>query len=107
MVVAEKPEPPVYLTDESKRLWRDIVDQADIDAAAYPILVVLCEAADRRHQARLKIEEMGAVIIDRFGQPKRNPWVDIEDRNAQTMTRAYTALGFNQAPQDSQGKLDF
>ena len=104
---APLPEPPDHLSDTSKLLWARIIQECAIDGAAYPILVMLCEARDRRDEARLKIiESGGAVVKDRFGQLKRNAWVDVEDKNGQLLTRAYTALGLNLAP-PSQGKLDF
>ena len=93
-----KLEPPEHLTDESKWQWRRIVEENAIDVAAYPILIMLYEARDRREHARLMVEQTGgAVMKDRFGQMKANPWAAVERDNALIMIRAYKSLGFDQA----------
>lgn len=109
MLSAEKLAPPDHLSDESRRQWAKIIDDgiATIDAAAYPMFVLLFEARDGREEARLKIIETGgAVIKDRFGQLKMNAWAARERDCAIVMDRAFKSLGFTQAPPDgSQGSL--
>lgn len=108
MELGEKPEPPAHLSDESRRQWREIIDRgvAVIDAAAYPMFVVLFEARDGREEARIKMAETGGPVIkDRFGQLKMNAWAARERDCAIVMDRAFKSLGFTQAPPDTQGKL--
>ena len=54
------------------------------DAAGLALLRAACEAFQRAQEARKLIDRDGAVIIDRFGQPKPHPAVNIErDSRAQ------------------------
>jgi P27 family predicted phage terminase small subunit len=99
-----KVEPPAGLSDESKQLWERICEESAIDAAAASILRTLCEANDRRNEARAAISRDGAVLKDRFGQYKRNPWSDIEISATQIMHRAFRLLGFDQEARGSDGQ---
>lgn len=91
-----KVEPPAGLSEESKQLWERICEESAIDSAAATILRTLCEANDRRNEARVAIARDGAVVKDRFDQYKRNPWADIEVSSTQIMHRAFRLLGFDQ-----------
>jgi phage terminase small subunit len=42
------------------------------------LLVLACEALDRAAQAREAIAEHGPVFVDRYGQPRARPEVQIE-----------------------------
>jgi P27 family predicted phage terminase small subunit len=102
-----KIEPPAGLSDESKQLWTGICEESGIDTAAATILRTLCEANDRRNEARAALAQAGAVLKDRFGQLKRNPWADVEVAQTQIMHRAFRLLGFDQEARggDGQGEL--
>jgi len=77
-----------------------------MDAASYPMWVMLYEAWDGREQARLKIIDTGgAVVPDRFGQLKMNAWAARERDCSIVMDRAFKSLGLTQAPPDVQGSL--
>lgn len=93
----EKVEPPAYLSEDSKLHWGKVVEQATIDAAAYPILVMFFEARDARRVALDEIAVNGRVGKDRFGMLKPSPWCAIERDQALIMIRAYKSLGFDQA----------
>jgi P27 family predicted phage terminase small subunit len=104
---ASKLEPPDHLSEESRRLWRQVTEENSIDAAAYPILLTYFEARDRREDARADIKENGAIYKDRFGAPKMNPSVAIERDQTLIMHRAFRLLGFDQEARggSNQGKL--
>ncbi len=102
-----QPEAPAHLSDVSRNLWAQIIEENTIDAAAVPILLTYCEARDRREQARDQIRELGAVITDRFGVQKISPWVAIERDSTLIMHRAFRLLGFDQEARGdkAQGRL--
>lgn len=102
------PEAPAHLSEESRKLWADIMEENTLDAAAVPILLTFCEARDRREEARAAIKDRGAVIKDRFEVEKISPWVAIERDSTLIMHRAFRLLGFDQEARDgNQGKLSF
>ena len=111
MAPAGKPPvpPPQELSLESQELWKQIVDENAIDAAAYPILLTFFQARDRREQARaaMAAEGGGPVIKDRFGVEKMSPWAAVERDQTLIMHRAFRLLGFDQEPRgtEQQGKL--
>ena|ERR1041385_28817 len=100
-----QPEPPAGLSPLALALWQSVCAESQIDAAAAKILATLCQAYDRRQQARDAIERDGAVYNDRFGAPKISPWVAIERDSTLIMHRAFRLLGFDQEPRGAQGEL--
>ena len=99
-------EPPEHLREESKRIWRAIVNDCDMDAGAMVILLTLCDANDRRLQARESIEEAGSPFVkDRFGIVKGHPGLALERDATLVMQRAYRLLGLDQEPRTQQGEL--
>jgi phage terminase small subunit len=88
--------PPKHLSDESKRIWRSIVADYEIDDAAGLILVSTLEAFDRREDARAEIAKAGAVFTDRWGQPKISPWCSVERDSTLIVQRGFRLLGFDQ-----------
>jgi P27 family predicted phage terminase small subunit len=104
----EKIPAPEHLTEKSKALWEQIVDENEIDAVAAKILLTLCDAMERRDEARKVIAERGITTLDRFNVLKVNPALAIERDSTLIMHRAFRLLGFDQEPRgEQQGKLAF
>ncbi len=104
----DKAEPPQHLSEASRALWVQILEENSIDAAAVPVLMSYLEARDRREQARLEIIATGGpVTTDRFDKMKKNPWIEIERDATLMMQRAFRLLGFDQESRatSDQGKL--
>lgn len=77
--------PPGHLSKESKRLWREILEEYAIeDSAGLRILRTALEAYDRSQAARETIDGKngkdgeGMQVKDRFGQSKPHPLLTIE-----------------------------
>ena len=103
---AVKMEPPAHLSEASRKLWAQVVEENQFDAAAHPILLTYFEARDRREKARAEIQVNGEVFFDRFKCPKVSPWVAIERDQTLIMHRAFRLLGFDQEPRGTdQAKL--
>ena len=99
-----KTEPPKHLTAASRKIWRDIFKDYQIDPAAELILVATLEARDRREEARAQLAKDGSVQTDRFGQKKPHPSIAIERDAAVTMMRGWRLLGFDQEPRGELGR---
>jgi P27 family predicted phage terminase small subunit len=78
---------PKHLSTESKKLWAKLQADYDIsDAAGLLLLRHLLESHDRCLEARETIKREGAVVRDRFNQPKSHAAVAIErDARAQVI----------------------
>jgi phage terminase small subunit len=103
----KKAKPPKHLSAASKRLWREIQESCAIDAAAGPVLVTMLEALDRRQMAGKEIKLTGAVLKDRFGMLKPNPWVAVERDATLIMQRSFRLLGFDQEPRGGANQTRF
>jgi hypothetical protein len=95
---------PKGLSVEARKLYRETIDQYQIDDA--PSLVLLgnaCRALDRLRVAEALIKENGgSVYSDRFGQPKQHPAAARVDAENLTLQRSLRELGINLAPLPSQ-----
>jgi phage terminase small subunit len=91
-------KPPAHLSADSKKLWRSITEDYDIDQAAAMILTATLEARDRKEQARATLAVEGTVQVDRFQQRKPHPSVAIERDASLMMMRGFRLLGFDQEP---------
>jgi phage terminase small subunit len=102
--VTQVTTPPEHLSPESKKVWTDIVGECDMDSAALVILRTLCDANDRRLEARASIEKAGSLFVkDRFGVVKSHPGLAVERDATLAMQRAYRLLGLDQAPSGQMG----
>jgi P27 family predicted phage terminase small subunit len=90
-------KPPAALSKPAKKLWLRLSGELDLDGGGWLMLDLLCEAWDRREQARAAIVAEGAVSQDRFGQKKPSPWVAIERDSTLAIQRSYHALGLDLA----------
>jgi P27 family predicted phage terminase small subunit len=91
-------KPPAKLTAPARKLWRELADELDLDAAGYLMLALLCQIYDRRIEARDAIAKEGAIIKDRWGQAKPSPWLAVERDQTIALQRAYHALGLDLEP---------
>lgn len=70
--------PPKHLRAATKRWWRDVLDEYDLEASDLRLLTLAGEAWDRGQQAREIVDREGMTFTDRFGQPKARPEIGIE-----------------------------
>jgi len=89
----KKSEPPAHLKADARRMWQRLrSDYVLDDAGALALLQAACEAYQRAQEARAVIDAEGAVMKDRFGQPKAHPAVTIERDARGQMIAALRAL---------------
>jgi len=74
--------PPGHLQPSSAGFWAEIQSDYQVtDAAGLRLLQAACEALDTAEAARLAIAEFGQTFVDRLGNPRPRPEVQIQ-RNA-------------------------
>lgn len=72
------PVPPDHLTERAQKLWADTVDAFSLASHQLELLRRLCEASDRADEARELLAADGLTVVDRYGQVKPHPAVNIE-----------------------------
>lgn len=93
------PKPTAALSREAKNWWREIVTEYGIaDSGGLLLLRTALEALDRMRQAQKAIKTDGAVVRDRFGQPKPHPLLTIERDSRAAMIGALRALNLDVLP---------
>lgn len=88
------PKAPTHLKTATRRWWRLVLENFDVEDAELPLLEAAATAWDRATNARELIDAEGAVVRDRFGQPKPHPACGIERDSLATYGRLIRQLGF-------------
>ena len=71
-------EAPSCLAMAGRTLWVAMQSSFDIDAPQAELLLLACKQADRAAEAREVLTKEKVVGVDRFGQEKIHPAVQIE-----------------------------
>ncbi len=100
-MVDELPKPPKHLSKESKDIWNRINKEWDLDPAGLLILQSALESWDRLKQAQNLIAKQGLTVVDKYGQVKMNPAVQIERDSRALMLRHLKALNLDLEPLNS------
>jgi P27 family predicted phage terminase small subunit len=95
------PLPPRSLGDEGKAYWKKIQSEFDVPEHQFDLLAAACQQLDRAAEAREKIACEGVTALDRFGQAKTHPAVDIERNAHLAFCRLQRELGLDIAPPSS------
>ena len=94
--------PPKHLSTESKKLWRSVLNDYELERRHEAILLTALEALDRMRQAQAQLSEDGLTTVDRYGGVKSHPCVVIERDSRNAFLRAMRELGLDQeAPANS------
>lgn len=72
------PSPPRHLSTSTKRWWKVIVSQYELDGSALKLLTMAAECWDRSEQCRVIIEREGPIFTDALGNPRKHPGINIE-----------------------------
>jgi len=90
------PPTPKDLSTAGKKLWRSILTDWPIDDSAH--LAILHEALlarDRAESCRKQIDEVGELVVDRFGQQKPNPLLPHERDARSAFVQGIKALSLD------------
>jgi len=80
------------LSASSKRWYREVVADYDLQSHHLRLLQVAAEAWDRLQQARAVIKKDGIVVADRYGSPKNHPALSTERDSRIAFVRAVREL---------------
>jgi phage terminase small subunit len=70
-------EPPAHLSEASAQWWADVVRHYEMDSHHILLLTAAAEELDTAMQARQVVEAAGLTVLDRFGQSKPHPMLDV------------------------------
>ena len=87
--------PPQHLSTKSKRLWRSVLADYELEKRHEAILGTAREALDRMRQAQAQLAEDGLTTVDRYGGVQAQPAVAIERDSRNAFLRAMRELGLD------------
>jgi phage terminase small subunit len=86
--------PPSHLSEDSKKLWRDLIAAYDFEPHETKLLRAALEAWDRAQQARKAIRRHGLTYESKpHGAPRPRPEVAIERQAQRVFSQLMRQLG--------------
>ncbi|MGO4637235.1 P27 family phage terminase small subunit [Mesorhizobium sp. 2RAF45] len=73
----EGQKPPAHLRPATKKWFKSVTSDFDLDGHHVRLLTLAAEAWDQAQTAREVLDSGGQTFTDRFGQPKERPEVGI------------------------------
>ncbi|GAG28139.1 unnamed protein product [marine sediment metagenome] len=89
---------PGHLRESTRRWWRQVVGDYQLEAHHLKLLTLAAEAWDTCQQAREAVAEKGLTFEDRFGQPHSLPEVAIERDSRLAFARLLRELDLDVEP---------
>jgi P27 family predicted phage terminase small subunit len=86
---------PKGLSTESRALWRSVSSTFEMDAAGLLMLKEACLTLDRLRQAQEILKKEGVTYLDRFGQLRAHPAVNIERDSRGQLLKCLQALNLD------------
>lgn len=72
------PKAPQGLTARSRSLWRNVIEDFELNDAEQELLRAACQMLDRADEAADIVRRDGITTVDRFGAARTHPAVDVE-----------------------------
>lgn len=91
----KKQEIPKHLRAETKKWFKEILNNFELESHHIKLLILAADAWDRCSEARETILKHGLFIKDRYGSVKVNPACNIERDNKIIFARLLRELGFD------------
>ena len=89
--------PPAHLKTTTKKWWKLVTDEYELDSHHLKLLQAACEAWDRLQDAREVLNRDGVSYIDRFNAPRARPEVAVERDSRIGFARLVRELGLDAA----------
>lgn len=93
-----KPNPPKHLRPNTRKWWKSVVEEWELDEHHVRLLTLAAEAWDRCQEAREILAREGLTYTDRFGQPVSRPEVAIEKDSRIAFARLLRELDLDSEP---------
>lgn len=101
MVAKLKIKAPPGLSKAASEWWKKLQAEYEIiDHAGLLLLEQALRSFDRAEEARALIDKEGAVIRDRFNQPRQHPACQVERDSRAAVVKTLAALGIDGGPVD-------
>lgn len=102
MITAKTPKsPPKQLKTRGAKYWRTVMSEFELSDSDQALLLAACQQLDRAEAARKEVESAGLTFVDRFGQTKGHPAIDIERQSLLAFVRIRRELGLDVEPPDT------
>lgn len=98
------PDCPEHLGEYARVVWQRVAQSMPLQlykAADTDLLAAYCEAADLHKRAVEAVREQGEVTAGESGAPYQNPWVSIQNKQAQLLASLGSRLGLDPATRSS------
>lgn len=92
---------PKHLSNDAKKLFKYVTESFELEQHHLHLLCLACEALTRAKQARKEIEKYGLTSVDRYGQVKMRPEVQIERDSRISFCRLIRELNLSEEPEES------
>jgi phage terminase small subunit len=89
------------LTSEARTLKTQIESDSELDSGGQVVLRMALESLMRLREAQTILASEGAVVRDRFGQPRVHPAVDVEHKARMQFITCIKQLGLDLEPLNS------
>jgi phage terminase small subunit len=94
-----KPSVPKGLSPESRRFWKEIIEQYHVtDAGGLALLLTCCQSLDHQRNAEAIVVRDGYTIPDRSGGIKPHPMLGVIRDNRQAFLTALRHLNLDLEP---------
>lgn len=98
------PKAPKHLKPSTKKWYRQILEDYELESHHIKILTLAAEAWDRCQQAREILDKEGLTYIDRFGCPRARPEVAVERDSRIAFARLVRELCLDIDPPEEPGR---
>jgi P27 family predicted phage terminase small subunit len=92
------PQAPKHLRPKTRKWWRGIAREYQLESHHLKLLTLLAESWDRIQQAREQVEVDGAYIKNRFGDMKAHPALALERQERVVFARLLRELDLDSEP---------
>lgn len=91
---------PRGLSTRSRRFWNTITAEWSLDVQYLELLRQCCQAMDRVDEARTVLEREGLTVVDRYGQTKPHPCVNVERDARIAVARLIRELNLSESAEE-------
>jgi P27 family predicted phage terminase small subunit len=84
--------PPTIRTKESKKIWKEITTNWELDESMLILLTIALESYQRLQQAKAILDKTGLIIKTPSGQVKKHPALEAEKVARQGFLMAWRML---------------
>src|SRR5215207_4229845 len=98
MILKRRPQPPDHLSEPTRKWWRSVVEDYQLEPHHLRLLQLAGEAWDRCTQARAVLDERGLTYSNRFGDPCARPEVAVERDSRTAFARLIRELDLDVEP---------